>query len=56
MARGSANEVEYLLHLAGDLGYLKEGTASQLLAEINDVQKMLFGLERQLNPVSERTR
>ena len=51
MALGSANEVEYDLHLARDLGYMKQEVAHRLLAEISDVQRMLAGLETQLRPV-----
>lgn len=51
VALGSPNEVEYQLHLARDLGYMKEEIATRLLSEINDIQRMLTGLETQLRPV-----
>jgi len=43
IALGSANEVEYQLHLARDLGYMKEETANRLMSEIGDVRRMLSG-------------
>ena len=49
IARGSANEVEYLLHLARDLGYMRREAAQRLLSAVDNVQRMLSGLQSQLS-------
>ena len=49
IALGSANEVEYQLHLARDLGYLTGETATKLLSETAEIRRMLSGLGRRLN-------
>ena len=54
VALGSANEVEYQLHLARDLGYMKEDAAHDLLSEIGDIRRMLSGLNGHLNPRNAR--
>ena len=46
IALGSANEGEYQLHLARDLGYIKDDVAQRLLTEIADVRRMLTGVVR----------
>jgi four helix bundle protein len=48
MAMGSASEVEYLLLLAQDLGYLAVGTHGDLEAQTTEVKRMLTGLIRHL--------
>jgi four helix bundle protein len=49
IASGSANEVEYLLLLARDLGYLDEDKASALGDEVSQTRRMLIGLIRSLH-------
>lgn len=44
VAAGSANEVEYHLLLARDLGYLIEADYARLLNELIEVKKMLAAL------------
>ena len=50
IALGSANEVEYQLILARDLGYASSEGITRLLSEVADVARMLSRLERKLNP------
>jgi len=42
MAMGSASEVEYLLLLARDLGYLAAGSHGELEDQTTEVKRMLF--------------
>ena len=42
-ARGSANEVEYQIHLSHDLDYLDHDTAASLYRDVRRVGKMLTG-------------
>jgi four helix bundle protein len=44
IAEGSLAETEYLLMLARDLGYLSAETAVPLLAEIDEIARMLYTL------------
>jgi four helix bundle protein len=44
VAEGSAAELEYLLLLARDLGYVDESTAAPLLGEADAVARMLHAL------------
>jgi four helix bundle protein len=44
VACGSANELEYYLLAARDLGFLKDSTHRALSSELIEVRKMLFGL------------
>ena len=48
IAAGSASEVEYLLLLANDLGYLCSTRYSALSGEIIEVKKMLVAFEKRL--------
>ena len=48
-AFGSANELEYLLLLASDLGYLKRGDYEKLSTDTIEVKKMLAAFLRKLN-------
>lgn len=41
---GSANEVEYFVLLALDLGYLKRDSSTELDKEINEIKAMLISL------------
>lgn len=50
IALGSANEVEYQLLLARDLGYLTSQAATPLMSEVAEVARMLSRFERKLMP------
>ena len=44
----ASNELDYLLLLAKDLGYLKSETYDSLNADTVEVRKMIYGLLRKL--------
>lgn len=44
IALGSANESEYFLILAKDLGYIKDADFSELSVKINEIKAMLIAL------------
>lgn len=44
IAQGSAAEAEYLLILSRDLGYLSRSESDRLIAELDEVARMLHGL------------
>jgi len=44
VAEGSLAETEYLVQLAGDLGYVADDTVKPMLAEIDEVARMLYTL------------
>ena len=46
IALGSANEVDYLIELSKDLGFISQEVWTQLDQEINEIQTMLFVLIR----------
>jgi len=46
IALGSANEVDYLIELSRDLGFISQEIWTQLDQEINEIQSMLFVLIR----------
>jgi four helix bundle protein len=46
IAEGSLSEVEYLLGLSRDLGYMSEVGVTQVLTEASEVLKMLASLRR----------
>ena len=46
IALGSANELEYQIGLAERLGYLDLQSVAPLLAQIDEVKRMLVGLMR----------
>jgi len=48
IAMGSACELEYLLILANDLGYLKHDDSDALSADVIEVKQMLSGLLQKL--------
>lgn len=48
IAQGSANELEYHLLLARDLGYLNMQTHDPLAAAIAEIRRMLTGLSKRL--------
>lgn len=49
IARGSAAEVESMLMIATDLGYLQETKQAELLSKITDVNKLLSAFMRRLS-------
>ncbi|GAA5534663.1 four helix bundle protein [Deinococcus aluminii] len=48
IAAGSASETEYLLVLAGDLGYLPPQAAADLLAQTQEIKRMLTAFTARL--------
>jgi four helix bundle protein len=44
IAEGSLAEAEYLVMLSRDLKYIAQGTAAEVLGEIDEVSRMLSGL------------
>ncbi|MGB7212408.1 MAG: four helix bundle protein [Gemmatimonadales bacterium] len=54
IALGSANETEYHLRLATDLGYLPEGTSPPLEHKVDQVKRMLAGLLARLTKNQSR--
>ncbi len=48
MSLGSASEVEYFLLLGHDLGYMPDGDDQKLSAGVQEVKRMLAGLNRGL--------
>lgn len=48
IAAGSASETEYLLVLAGDLGYLPPQLAADLLVQVQEVKRMLSAFTARL--------
>lgn len=52
MALSSAFEVETQLFLAHDLEFLPETTTNKLLEQVQEIQKMIYGLQRKLNTES----
>lgn len=50
IAHGSALEVEYLILLTFDLGYMDTQTYEQLIAEITSISKQLVALRRSIIP------
>jgi four helix bundle protein len=46
---GSANEIDYQLLLARDLGYLEADAYAQLIVQVDEVRRMLSGLVSKLN-------
>lgn len=49
-ARGSLAELQTQLMIAADLEYLAEAHVNQMIAEIRQISKMLFGLIRSQKP------
>jgi four helix bundle protein len=52
IANGSLMEFETLVRIAARLGYLKRKEESEVLAQTEEIGKMLNGLRRSLNPES----
>jgi four helix bundle protein len=50
IATGSAYELETQLLLAAEFGYLDEATLSGITAELAELQKMLYGFQKSLQP------
>ncbi|MGA9525763.1 MAG: four helix bundle protein [Myxococcaceae bacterium] len=49
VAQGSRSEVQYLVQLAADLGYLDRKTASELYSELEEIGRMLHRLRESIN-------
>ena len=52
ISAGSANELEYHIQLASDLGYLADDSYVHLNDKVNEVERMLAGLIRSVQPKS----
>jgi four helix bundle protein len=48
---GSASELEYLLLLSSDLGYLAGERATALMSETQRMKRMLTGLINRMHPI-----
>ena len=44
IAMGSASELEYLLYLSGDLGFMEAADSKRLLVDVAEVKRMLSAL------------
>jgi len=44
IASGSAHELDYLLLLSSDLGYIESETSKKIISEIDEIKKMLAAL------------
>ena len=49
MAKGSASELEVLLNICHDVGYMDDENYQTYFQENEDIQKMLYGLIKSLN-------
>ena len=49
MAKGSCNEIEVLLDLCKDLGFMKDDAHQKYVNEIQEIGAMLYGLIKSLN-------
>jgi four helix bundle protein len=54
LAEGSAAEVEYLVILARDLGYLSTEATESLLADAEKIARMLFALRKMVEAGPDR--
>jgi len=54
IAMGSASEVDYLLFLAKDLGYLAATESADLAAELSQIRRMLTAFYKRVRQVSEK--
>src|SRR3954471_2915302 len=55
IAKGSANELDYFLLLAHDLGYLKSSRYEQLAQDVHDISRMLANfVDRLRHPMAAR--
>ena len=48
IAIGSASEVQYLVHLSGDLEFVDEATCQRLTSDVEEVKRMLSSLIQKL--------
>ncbi len=48
MAAGSATEVENLVYLSFDLGFINEGSQNDMVVKVTELQKMILGLNNSL--------
>ena len=56
IASGSASELEYHLLPARDLGYIDSETYPALDASVDEIKRMLYGLEKTIQSDVERSR
>src|SRR5271169_3853577 len=56
MAEGSLAEIEYLLMLSRDLGYIQPPAASRYLKEVSEILRMLSGLRTTITRGPDATR
>lgn len=49
IARGSAGELKYHILLAKDLGYVEKKVYEEILQQLTDITKMLYGLANSLS-------
>jgi four helix bundle protein len=54
IAMGSASELDYLILLARDLGYLPVGQYDAASAELDEIRRMLTALYKRIRRVPER--
>ena len=55
IAMGSASEADYLILLASDLGYLPQRTSIDFRRELDEIRRMLTGLDKRLQNQSLST-
>ena len=55
IAMGSASEADYLILLASDLGYLAQRTSIDFRRELDEIRRMLTGLDKRLQNQSLST-
>lgn len=53
IAAGSASETEYLLLLAGDLEYLSAAATQTLIADTQEIKRMLSSFTSRLRPLAK---
>lgn len=54
IAMGSASEVDYLVLLASDLGYVPSADYIELASELNEIRRMLTGFYKQIRSAGQR--
>jgi four helix bundle protein len=55
-ARAAAYELEYLVLLCRDLGFITDGTYEELAANLSEVRRMISGLVKRISGVVETVR
>ena len=54
IAQGSLSELETQLIISRELGFIEEKMAEELINELDDISKMIIGLQRRLKNVDKR--